>query len=367
MSTMTPAAAPRDFTLDVAKGLAIISVVFVHVWRGAEAAGLIADQVLFSAVDTAFCLWVLTLFAFVAGLFIERGMRRDGAGVYTRRRVGEFVWLYVVWSLLNNLSNLVGSQLANTPVTLEQSLSLWSPRAQMWYLGWMSVMLIGTAVARPWQSRRRMVLTLAVVTALSALCWGLNGPVLGTLGLGISIAFFVGVVVRSDRALALLNGVSLPVHLIVGLLALTVAFTVTALVPVTPPTHGGESRNALTVALALVVSALSSVAALQLCRLVAHTPLRRPLAYLGRASMVVFLGHLLFTPTARIVLMHLGVTDLATQVVAGTVAGVGGPVLMSIAASRLGMPWLFAAPSFRRSPRSVGRVRDTAAASPTVR
>lgn len=347
MSSRSNAPAVRDATLDVAKGVAIVTVVFVHVWRGLEAAGLLADPVLFRTVDTVMCLWVLTLFAFVTGLFIERGMLRDGTGGYARRRLLEFAWLYVLWSLLNNFSNLVGSQFANTPVTLAESLTLWEPRAQMWYLGWIGLMVGIAALAQPWRSRARAATTLALTAVGSAACWGLNGPYLGTLGLGISIAFFVGVAVGADRARRLLSGTPAWVHAIVGvaLMGATCGLVVFGLA--TPPTHDGIHRTVTTVALGLTASAMGTVAVLQLSKVLTLTPVRRPLAHLGTTSMVVFLAHLLFTPTTRIVLSRFGVTDPAVHVVVGTAAGVIGPLLLAALATRARADWLFALPAGR--------------------
>ena len=336
----------RDAALDVIKGLAIICVPLVHVWRGAEAAGLITDPLLYRVFDTFFCMWVLTVFAFVAGLFIERGMRRDGAGMYARRRILEFAWLYVVWSLLNNLSNLVGSKLANTPVTLEQSLALWAPRAQMWYLGWIALMVALAAVARPWESRARSVVALSIAAAGTVACWGLNGPVLGTLGLGISLAFFLGVWTRSDRALVLLRNVPTWTHVTLGVIAVCFSVGVITLIEITPPTYGGTGRTIATVALGMTIALVSSVGMMQLGTAIARTRLRTPLANLGATSMVIFLGHLLFTPTVRILLMQVGVTDLAVNVLVGTVAGIVGPLLMMQLARRWRMSWLFAAPGW---------------------
>lgn len=320
----TRGAQARDSTLDVIKGIAIIAVTLVHVWRGVGAAGLIGDPLLFRVVETFLFMWVLTVFAFVAGLFIERGMRRDGAGQYARRRILEFAWLYILWSLVNNVSNLAGSKLANTPVTMAETFALWAPRAQMWYLGWIALMVGLAALARPWESRTRTVLSLMLVGAGSVACWGLNGSVLGTLGLGISVAFFLGVWTRSDRALALLRGVPTWTHATLGIIALVFSVGVITVMEATPPTIGGTGRTATTVALGITVALISSVGVMQLGTAIARTRWRTPLAYIGTRSMVVFLGHLLFTPTVRILLLQLGVTELTVNVVVGTAAGSPG-------------------------------------------
>ncbi|MFE7843767.1 acyltransferase family protein [Microbacterium sp. NPDC057407] len=339
-----PAGPDRDAVLDVAKGIAIVAVVFVHVWRGVDAAGLLADPALFRLVDTTVCLWVLTVFAFVAGLFIERGMKRDGAGRYVGRRVLDFAWLYVVWSILNNLANLVGSQLANTPITLEQTMRLWEPRAQMWYLGWIALMVVIAAVSRPWESRTRLVVTLATVGAASAATWGLNGSVVGTLGLGISLAFFAGVAVRADRAVALLAAGPAWVHAFLASAAMCATVALVAMGLAGPPTHDGEHRTATTVVIGMAASSLATIAVLQVSRLLSATSLRRPLTALGQASMVIFLAHLLFTPTTRIALSGVGVADPTAQVVVGVALGVAGPLALRAVATRSGAPWLFSAP-----------------------
>lgn len=354
-SSNTPAR--RDATLDVAKGLTIIAVVFVHVWRGADAAGLIADHVLFRVVDTAMYLWVMTLFAFVAGLFIERGMVRDGPGRYARARVLEFLWLYVLWSLLNNFSNLIGSRFANTPVGLEEALTLWEPRAQMWYLGWIGVMVAVAAAAQPWRSKKRTVITLVAAGAGSLACWGLNGPYLGMLGLGISVAFFAGIAAGPARTLRLLNATPAWRHAVIASTLMGITLSLVVFDLAVPPSSGGEDRTIATVLIGFAASAMSTVAALMIARLLAASPLRRGLAYLGAASMAVFLAHLLFTPMIRIVLSQLGMTDLTVHVLLGTIGGIAAPLLLAIVARRLGTPWLFARPRRRAAASAISEGR----------
>ncbi|WP_394254386.1 heparan-alpha-glucosaminide N-acetyltransferase domain-containing protein [Pseudoclavibacter helvolus] len=60
----------RDSSIDIAKGFAIVAIVFGHVWLGLEAAGLIQDLHTFNVVYDTVYMSHLSVFAFTAGLFV---------------------------------------------------------------------------------------------------------------------------------------------------------------------------------------------------------------------------------------------------------------------------------------------------------
>lgn len=57
--------------------------------------------------------------------------------------------------------------------------------------------------------------------------------------------------------------------------------------------------------------------------------------------MAVFIAHVLFTAAMRITLMRLGVDQVGTHLLLGTVIGVGGPLVLLWLSHRLRVPWLF--------------------------
>ena len=83
---MTKSVENRVGWLDAIRGIAIVLVVFGHVWRGLESSGLIASQTLFQSLDRAIYLFHMPVFFILSGLLFERTVKRNGvAGSFVRR------------------------------------------------------------------------------------------------------------------------------------------------------------------------------------------------------------------------------------------------------------------------------------------
>lgn len=346
-------AVTRDQTIDIAKAIAIVAIVFGHVWRGLFSAGLIADQRLFELVDTTVYMWHLTVFAFCAGLFVERGMRRAGAWRYARDRDLDFLWLYLLWSLVQGSVKLLTASLVNSPTSVSKVLELWIPDAQMWFFGWIALMLVLAAAVQPWRSRLRMIASLLAAAAVSAALWGLGGTLLFTQGLGLSVYFWVALVLRGDRLTSLTTKVSWASAAVVWAIAALSATVISLTGVATPPTVAGEDRSTVSVALGFIASTLGLVAVLAISRVLARTVVSGALAFVGRQTMAVFLVHIMFASGTRIALERVGIDDVVLQVVLGTLAGVCGSIAVGLAAAKLRAGWLFAAPGWLVRPRAV--------------
>jgi hypothetical protein len=73
---------------------------------------------------------------------------------------------------------------------------------------------------------------------------------------------------------------------------------------------------------------------------------RRPLGWLttlGRRSLEIFLAHNFFTVAARVALSRAGVRETEVHLLAGTLAGLLGPLALVWLCDRLRFRWLFTA------------------------
>lgn len=153
----------RDASLDIAKGIAIVAIVFGHVWRGLATIGLLDEHgALFIGVDTSVYMFHLSVFALVAGLFVQRGMRRDGPGRYAAIRDLGFLWVYLIWTLIIGASKLALSGTVNSQVSVGRILEIWRPLDQLWFFGWIAIMMLFVAVAQPWRSTPRAVIVVLI-------------------------------------------------------------------------------------------------------------------------------------------------------------------------------------------------------------
>ncbi|SEJ40241.1 acyltransferase family protein [Demequina mangrovi] len=334
----------RDRSLDIAKGIAIIAIVAGHVWRGLNAAGVVNSKALFEAVDASLYMWHLTVFAFVAGLFVRQGLDREGRWAYAVRRDVTFLWLYMVWSIVQGAAKILGDTATNGEASPTTLLQLWNPDGQLWFLGWIAIVTLVAAALNPWLNRSGGWVVLAVAAAVSVATWGLNGPYLGTQGAALTGYYMVGVVWRGERFVRFQARFSTAMLSATAVASFTAMAAIAVLQPATPPTTGGATRDVESIVLGVLASTLGLVAVLAAARLLASGRRGVALAYIGARSMAVFLGHIVFAVGARAALLALEVHSLPVLVVVSVSVGVVGPLLLYSIADRLRVAWLFRAP-----------------------
>lgn len=335
----------RDASIDVAKGLAITLIVFGHIWRGLFSADILSDADLYHRVDNAVYMSHLSVFAFVSGLFIAAGMKRDGSWNYTRKRAVNYLWLYLVWFILQNVFKLLAGGLVNQPLSLIDAVAIWQPQGQLWFFGWICSMLVLAAIARPWLSTLRAGLSLVVSLALSLATWGYMGFYLFAQGYALTVFFFAGLVLTSGRLLKISGRLS-PMAFLAIAVAGGLVFGFICGTEAIPPTIGITDRDAGSVALGVVGSLSGTVCILALSGPLSKARFGAAIAYLGRNSLTIFLGHILFAASTRILLGKLGVSNLGVQVVAGLAIGIAGPLVLAKLAPSLRLGWLFENPSW---------------------
>lgn len=336
----------RDQTIDTAKAIAIIAVVVGHVVQGVAASGILdADSDTYAMANRFLYLFHMPVFAFLTALFVSRAVQRDGTARYLRSRVATFLYLYILWSLLQGAVRLLTGALVNNPTSPVEVLQLWVPEGQLWFLPWLIVMTTAAVIVKPWRSTTRAVLGLAAAAVVSLALWGIPFAYFGTQGLGLSIFFMAGTVCGARRFTAWVQVVPTIVCWICAVAGWISVSALAVMTPATPPTIEGATRTAESTAFGALGSIAGVVAVIATSRLLSRAgPAARPLGFVGRRTLEIFLAHIVATSGTRIMLSIAGVHDPAVHIIAGTIAGVGLPLLLWAACDRLRFPWLFAAP-----------------------
>lgn len=333
----------RDRSLDVAKGLAITAIVVSHVLRGLAAADdLPRKAATFVEFDDALYAWHVAVFALVAGVFLRPGVDKRGRFAYARPRVILFVYLYVVWTVIQaGIQFLSGAAQSDTEDVDGFFMAFPLAYGQLWWLAFMVLATLTGVVVRPWLSRRRGIASSAVVGVVALAAWGWTGPWVFEEGVALLGFFWVGVLAGRQGLAGLMRSSWTPWVTAAGLV-LGVALLV--LTDPMPPSSWMGPRTASAVALGVVASAALCAGVLALSGLLARTPLVRPLALLGEHSLEIFLAHLVALSAARSVLDRLGVEAMAMQIGVGIVAGLVLPLGLWWLGRRIHFPWLFASP-----------------------
>lgn len=330
----------RDASLDAARGFAIIGIVLTHVLRGLKAAHLLGDGEWIAAADRVLCLWHLSIFAFVGGLFVATSVSKRSMRTYLQERVFQFLSIYLIWTVLQGTVSLFASRLVNNPESVSALFRIWAPTGQLWYLPYLALVSLVFVPWRPWLPRRAPWF-FGSATLLSIAFWGLDGGVLGTQGLGLLIFFVGGTILGVARVQLALQSIPGVVAGVGGLALFAGGALIAACGRPIPPTTGWSGRSVSTVALGVMLALLMSAAVLLFARAVRSWAL---LVLCGRRSLDIYLAHIILASGTRIVGVKLGLHSAELLVALGLVAGVLGSLVVATALRRVGLAWVFDGP-----------------------
>jgi peptidoglycan/LPS O-acetylase OafA/YrhL len=260
-----------------------------------------------------------------------------------------------MWTLLTAGIRTVVGDAANhgAPTLQEIALGLvWQPINQYWYLpalllSTISVVLLRRVFPPPWSAAGPVVVAVAMWIAGGYLDVGMFQFLHWTIYVAIGAAAGPAIGAVSGWATGRLWGT----------FAAGVAGFVLAVLVLAP-----TGALAVEVHVAFLLCAVLGVTwMLALAALVDRTIAGKPVAQVGTWSLHVFLMHVIFYAGSRIMLRSVGVSSPILLVVAGVIAGVGGPCLVAWLALRsLWTRWLFDPPMLRHDlhTRSSARVAE---------
>lgn len=330
VAVSTQARKPRYEQIDIYRAIAVIGVVFSHAVIGLNGEGLLEPGVGIHAFNSWVYAFRMPAIALVLGLFISYGVEKYGTGRYIARRAVFAAWLYMVWYAIQVLFEIATSNIKNHPVTLAQVLTIWEPKAQLWFIPFIAVSAFIIALARPWTRIGWVTLPLLVIG--STALWGWSPGFVGLDGLALIGFSAVGATIGVVRLGNWMRTFTWPA-IGVGILALIAALTfygqmiVPSSVSATPEQWelGREAWLPQSVAMAwLGQFILAGLAAL----LWLVPGVRGALAYIGRQTLPVFLAHIIIIAGLRIALVQIGVTSVPLLLTAMMVVGVGLPLVI---------------------------------------
>lgn len=333
----------RDDRIDAVKGFAITAVVYGHVVRGMSAAGLITSGSAIAMSSERFAYFFhLPLFAFVTGLFMARSVEKRGAVAYLKQREWQFLWPYLVWTLIMGVFSVITSSVKNSPTSWGDVARIWEPLGHLWYLPFLMIATLVITVLRPWRRGAWGMVASGLIVALSLATWGVDGVNVFVNGMALLVFFAAGSIVGPKGLTGLWNALPKIVLVLLGLAAVSGGLALGLLTEAQLPTTASAGTTVAGVALGAVASVLATAGFMLLAGVV-QGAFAGFWAFLGRQSMVIYLGHILATAGTRIVLMKLGVTDPWMHLLLGTLIGTAGPLLM-LPVMKV-FPWIVEAPA----------------------
>jgi len=322
----------RDAWVDYAKAIGILLVAYGHVARGVFNAGIPMDAALYERVDSVIYSFHMPLFFFLSGLFFLQSLRRRGPACLTANKIDTILYPYVLWSLIQGLTEVALSEYTTRSTTLSEVLSLWDPRVQFWFL--YALLLVVLTAILVYRSEARSLL--AAVLVASAVAYVYQDRIPSALHSDYVVKnfffFALGVWFSTVKDQMLRNPAPWAAAGVIAFVAAQYVFHVE--LGLVYADKGAAS---------LLVATVSILAVASVSMFLARTPARWVLA-VGGASMAIYVMHILAGSGVRIILARLfGVQDAAVHLMAGCLAGVLLPMLVLRLAARLGVRGLFEA------------------------
>jgi len=309
----------REEWVDYAKAFGIILVTYGHVARGVMNAGIKGDESVYYFINNVIYSFHMPLFFFLSGLFFISSLQRRGAYSLFKNKLATIFYPYIVWSILQGSIELLLSNYTNGNVTVTQIASfLWAPRAQFWFLyALFLVSLVGILVYTKLSAKYYWLIlvfaTIAYINRYELVLIPLTGFVLHNF-----VFFAFGIVFYQKRELIAKNNYFiLPVSFLVFIILQWYFHIQLNLLYTTE-----KYWLALLVAICSILFVSSLSISLLRFKL-------RWLAFLGEASLGIYVMHIIAGSGIRIILQKmLGINDILTHLVIGTTMGVLIPLVI---------------------------------------
>ncbi len=325
----------RKDWVDVAKAIGIILVVYGHVIRGLESAGIWTNQESYAFLDNVIYSFHMPLFFFLSGLFIQGSLNRQGKFSFFKSKIDTIFYPYLLWSILQGSIEVVLSNYTNGSVSFQSVFSLlWAPRAQFWFLyalffiSLISMFMIG--------SRLKILLCTSVCLA----AYLVEEPsALNMHYVTNNIVFLMLGVLFASSKLG-----NLPSYSAALSLSLFCALHVASnMWPADSSIGNGLFKFAIAVSGIFFIIAISQLLSRKSWSLV---------IFIGQSSMAIYLMHILTGSGIRVILSKfMNINDVYLHATLGTLFGVVLPLIAVLVIKKLNIPYVFSAPISQLLPK----------------
>ncbi|GAA6189967.1 acyltransferase [Litorivita sp. NS0012-18] len=314
--------------IDMARGTAIILVVFGHVWRGLFESEIISDHDLFRHVDQAIYLFHMPVFFILSG-FVFRTGKRQTAGAFIKGRALRLLYPLVIWYYAFVGVKILMSSHVNTAFSLDRLLSFPVPfGTHLWFLyALLLIQIICMPLAFTQTRRQILTFSLLIITTALLVKYGVG---FFNIWLNQSISylpyFLVGVVMKELSSRDRLRAITPNALILLGGGAFCLAELLRFIdAPIAAPF--------LILGLPAAIGFILLVAGV--CARYSQSLATGVLTRLGRSSMAIYLAHIFFTAFSRTALVETGVENLWFHLLIGTSVGVLGPMLLEFASIKM--------------------------------
>lgn len=320
----------RNSVVDIVKGIAIILVVLGHAVRGALEEHYYSGETL-KFIDWMIYSFHMPVFFYLGGYFTHVSLSRHSGVRFIRDRCTGILWPYILWSLMYFIVSqfMINFTKINNPVDLESLLSIWwSPIHVLWFLyAFLILQILALVGARA----PALALGVAVVADLAVSATHLQGHEEVYIAVVRHAPFFFIGYFFSARSRPVFPRISrLQVIFLTSLFLVGVVYGYNL--------HFDPAVQAATLPLGLL--GISMIAGLSAIIAEKKSVLPNAFEALGRASMAIYLLHILVLAVVPRALRIMDADIALMRVIIGTFVGtVGSYIIYRVLAwARLAKP-----------------------------
>ncbi|PWJ55131.1 Uncharacterized membrane protein YcfT [Quadrisphaera granulorum] len=298
---------------DVARGAAMVLVVFAHALQLMDAYGWRTGAL--DTVNLYLTVLRMPLFFLVSGIFAATAIQRTWRGLFASR-LALLIYLYLLWSVVRALwFSVVPWPLNETPPWVALLIAPVWPTAGLWFLYALVLYLLLAKATATWPTWAPLALTgaLSVAAAYDVVPTGGNG-VWRSVAM---YAFFFLLGARLSQVWTSLAARATLMKAVGAALVVPLSVVAFTLLPVPLRGIGRTSLSLLCVIACLIVAAVVA----------RWTPLARPLRYVGERTIAVYVVHPLLL-AALVPALPVGSTPAVVAVVVLTAVAVVVPLLL---------------------------------------
>lgn len=324
----------RELWVDYAKAIGIILVVYGHVARGV-CQSFNSMNTGYQLVDSVIYSFHMPLFFFLSGIFFVASTKKHGHKKMLLSKIDTILYPYILWSLLQGIIEFGLSPYTNGHATLTEVFSLlWEPRAQFWFLYTLLFCFLISSVFFRLISFQAIGIFFCLSIAVYLLhayfiSWSLISMITNNL-----VFFALGILFSKQSTQ---DTFSSPwILLFLTIFFITSQYYFHSTLHLTYQAHGIPSLLLAIISIFFIAS-LSSV--------LANLVQSKHLAFLGSASLAIYLMHIIIGSGTRIMLnKFMGIHNISLHIIIGCVTAILIPAVAYYFIKKEKVNWIFSAP-----------------------
>lgn len=326
--------ASRSLLIDAVRGMAISLVALGHTNQGIQHRGWWGNSRVGFWLDVMIYAFHMPAFFFVSGIFLCASVQKRGQGRFTLERVRTLIYPYLLWSLISAGSVVVLSHFTvQQPMTLKQFAIDLLLGTGIWFLPTLFVCQMAGMLLRKLPGV--LIVALAVLEYYFLPRTGVN-----FIDLAMLFFPFVAAGMWVGRSYEQLERVPRWLAFLCAAILLGVLWVVKHRV-------WTSFHN-----IVLLGGTIGTLMLVMLARSLGRSKATRILAWVGEASLAIYLTGQYGQGLVRQLLVWMHITEPYTQLILPTIAAIAISAWVYQNRVRLHLDWLFIAPFFKPRPRA---------------